>query len=209
MQIKQGNVISVIGKRGSGKTLLVQSIVEKLGCKYPVFVFDMVHNWTKRKYTQFKTISIHQMPENGVFVYQEFQNYQFTQFTSEFYNLALQFNKPNSIKYPFFLVFDEIYLHVSNANLDSPDNESFKRLIILARNYGVGLIFTAQRPAILSKTILTQSDFIYSFKLHHQLDVKALEDLFAADNLQQLQPYHYAIYDNMDSSVKFCNPIKI
>jgi hypothetical protein len=209
MKISQGNVISIIGKRGSGKTLLTQSIVEKLAVSYPVFVFDMVHNWHKKKYRIFKTISIHEMPKNGIHVYQEFQNSQFAQFTQEFYSRVALLNDPARISYPFFMVFDEIYLHVTNSNLDSPDNEAFKRLIILARNYGVGLIFTAQRPAILSKTILTASDFIYSFKLHHALDVKALQDCFDAVELMGLQPFHYAIYNNLDSSIKFCNPIPL
>ena len=209
MQIKQGNIISILGKRGSGKTKLAQSIVEKLAVEHPVFVFDIVHNWNKDKYKIFKTISIHEMPVNGIHVYQEFQNFQFAQFTSDFYSNVALMNNPTNVTYPFFLCFDEIYLHITNSNLDSPENETFKRLLILARNYGVGLIFTSQRPAILSKNILTASDFIYSFKLHNHLDVKQLEDCFNAEDLMVLKPFHYAIYDNLDSSLRFCNPIKI
>jgi len=209
MQIKQGNIICIIGKRGSGKSLLCQRIAEKLAVLYPCFVFDIVHNWNKAKYKLFTSISIHEMPTSGIYVYQEFQNSQFNQFTEEFYSKVALLNNPNSVKYPFFLIFDEIYLHVTNSNLDSPENEGFKRLLILARNYGVGLIFTSQRPAILSKSILTASDFIYSFKLHNHLDVKQLEDCFDAKDLMDLKPFHFAVYDNLDSSLTYHNPIKI
>jgi len=208
MNIKQANVIAVLGKRGSGKTILTEHIVSKLAAEYPVFVYDVVHNWTKSNYTQFRTINIHQMPAFGCCVFQEHSDDDFTKFTESFYHLAIGLNS-NGVVYPFFLVFDEIYMHVDNSNLDAEDNWFFKRLLVIARNYGVGLIFVSQRPAIMNKTILTQADFISCFKVHHHLDTKALEEYFPAEKMQHLEDFHYATYDNRSGKVEYSKPVQI
>jgi DNA helicase HerA-like ATPase len=83
-------------------------------------------------------------------------------------------------------VVEEASVYLKPQLLPDP----FKRLVRMGRHRPISQIYVAQRPAMLHRDILSQSDWVATFQQHGSTDVKYLEDVFAerAELIRTLTP---------------------
>lgn len=209
-KINLDKIISILGRRGTGKTTLLRYHVNAIRPYCPIFIFDQVHNFNDKSYhyiqenTQYDPKVFYE--KNRVFVKQSNAQEDFTQFCDDILMLYKQYNG----RYHCYLVVDEIYLLVNNTNLDAECNKSFKEILVAGRNYGIGLLFASQRPQILNKTILSQSNIVYCYHLYLERDLDAISDYFDIEKVKNLKQFHFLGFfpDDDNKTIEF-NPIKM
>lgn len=235
--LQEDKVMSILGIRGSGKTLVTRDIVNHLVERgYPVYVYDIVHNYpqvaiphpadeeegtysgdpsvssavkwkappgTFIDITSLKSFS--DLLEPRAYSFREQKPEDFTRFCRDILALQRSFYRMHKRVHHAFVVFDEVYLHVNHHTIDSAKNDRFKQIIIVGRNYGLGVICTAQRPAILAKTILSQSSIIATFQMPLQADQKALVEYVDSGEIATLKRYHSIVVDVEDRRQWACD----
>lgn len=83
-----------------------------------------------------------------------------------------------------FLVVEEIHLHSSTHSI----NHWLLRIATMGSHQGIGYLFTTQRPSLLHKTLLTQSDHIFIGSLIDENDVRYVSG-FARDYSKMLTTF--------------------
>lgn len=179
----QTDIISIIGKRGSGKSTLGRAIqkgyprkiiIDRLG-EYPlndsnIFVDTFYDFSEKIKQT------LHDQSFTIVFGFDiESQNHD------ELFNqvLRIAYYRGNVS-----VVIEEIHHFASPYMLP----QWLRETLLTGRHRGLSLISTTQRPAELHKTILSQSNHIFSGCLYEKNDIDYLkhfmgEDAFKLQNI--------------------------
>lgn len=88
-------------------------------------------------------------------------------------------------RHPIALFCDEAHLYlpaIANDNMDERGLKSFERIAKEGRKYGVALVVISQRPADVSKTILSQCGNFIAMRLSNPEDQNVIRRLFP-DNL--------------------------
>lgn len=98
---------------------------------------------------------------------------------------ALQQWMPDNKRHPIALFCDEAHLYLpskANNSTDEMGLHNFERIAKEGRKYGVGLVVISQRPADVSKTILSQCGNYVAMRLTNPEDQSVIKKLFP-DNL--------------------------
>jgi DNA helicase HerA-like ATPase len=104
--------------------------------------------------------------------------------------LSTVFNwaRRNRRKRRILLVLEEAHTIVPETNLFGFDRVETSAVVgrmaqiaLQGRKYGVGIILVSQRTALVSKTLLSQSNTVLSFTLHDQTGLNYLGDVFSSD----------------------------
>ena len=74
---------------------------------------------------------------------------------------------------------------------------------------GIGVISISQRPRAIHNTIISESEYIFAFRLHLKTDRDKLKEVIGeeVDALRKMPYYHFVLWDGED--VKYCSPIQI
>ena len=202
----QNEIIVILGKKGSGKTVMARHMVSK---KRRLIVYDPMRQFSacgvvlgrfedilsyvsKNRRGQFRAVYQPEIPLDA----------KDDRVRAEFIRICDLVNRLVNV---FFLV-DEI-----DNCLPPRDRENgfFKNMIQRGRHLAVSLVATTIRYTDTQRNLTAQADTIICFHTHEPSDVKYFRNYFGAmaDDLPTLPPYHYVKYEK--GNVSRHEPIKI
>jgi hypothetical protein len=203
-KLELDKMYACLGKKGSGKTNLLANQIQAIKQMCPIYICDSVGNFGKggefnkndfliMDNKQYKVEDLHQP---YVFVKYVDSEDKWAQFNADILSLY----EGNNHKQHCYIVYDELYLNVDKFNLDSEKNAD--------RNFGIGICISAQRAGIMNKTVLSQCNAIYCFRLFETNDLKAVDDYFDIEKIKNLADYHFLGYfPDLDIKNKEFKPI--
>ena len=207
MKHSSASITFVCGMRGCGKSTLTHQLANHHARK---IVFDYVDEWNQ--------------PENCVVKsYDEFANIFREVFTRDQYTIVVKFafgTPPDDIKdissqiitllfktgkdseIEACLVFEEAQFYFPNHTLEP----AFMSLLTIGRHEHLNIIANTQRPASVSKLLISQAKDIYIGQLYESNDIKYLHETVGAladeaRNLKQLEFIHYPIGDHKNVAI--------
>lgn len=192
---RSNQIISIFGRKGSGKTTLIGRLVEEYHNKYPnnpIFVLDFLHDQelpVKHEVIDYEDIPIKlNNREAGIFVIRNDENGDVTieQMTDFGIRLA------SKIK-DCLIVIDELDMNdeIGAAKLPKP----LYMIINYGRHIGVSLIAAARRTQALPKTLLSQCDFIFAGQTVLPTEQKYFEEFgFEPEQLARLEVGEFLRY---------------
>lgn len=128
----------------------------------------------------------------GIFEIEEIANTKATLRVTELY-LSTIFNwaRKNRKKQKILLVLEEAHTIVPESNVFGFDKVETSAVIgrmaqiaLQGRKYGVGILLISQRTALVSKTLLSQCQTVFCFKIHDDTGLRYLENVFSHDNVK-------------------------
>lgn len=178
--MKIGSSIVILGKKRTGKTYLMRHfLLPRLVKAYDiVYVFDVTHSF--KDLTGKKKVIVD---------YPHSSNYQ-----SEINQFCKRILSENKGKRK-MLVADEIHLYVNNSNLESIPNLQF--LVTVGGNYNTGYCMATQRPASMNKTLLSEADTAFLFRMDSGRDKQMLRENFpqkVAETVPKLNGHEFIMY---------------
>ncbi|HUW96124.1 MAG TPA: DUF87 domain-containing protein [Anaerolineae bacterium] len=128
-------------------------------------------------------------PRIGIFEIEEIANTKATLRATELYLSTLfDWARRNRRKRRILLVLEEAHTIVPETNLFGFDRVETSAVVgrmaqisLQGRKYGVGILLVSQRTALVSKTLLSQSNTVFSFTLHDQTGLNYLGNVFSSD----------------------------
>jgi len=184
LDIRQTDVITICGRRGSGKSNLAKTIIRfLLNSRCPVIIIDPL---------------------------QEHRDFQGAQ--NKFLMFGDQQGCNNFIgqligKWKGILVIDEADGFFPNRKILLPWQ---KYLVHLGRHYGIGIIFITRRLANLHTDCIAQTSKLFSFRLFAGADANYLS-LMQLDELIEpiwnLEKFHFVFFDGNTGELAICPPI--
>ena len=177
IKIERGKTVAVLGQKGTGKTYLCRQIAEVI--PKDVIVFD----------------TIGALKPNGVRIYEvdikdlEKQAVLFSQLSLKTHkNIGVDFSRLTKDEIVYFtnaylsitplkqkyLIIDEMADYTPQIGDSSKELE---RLIRHGRNVGDTFIFNTQRPAYLTKNVISLVDIAVFFRLVWKRDIDVVKDL--------------------------------
>jgi len=186
MEIKQTDQMVIGGKKGSGKTNLMKTLIKWLvSVKCPVIIIDPL--WEYKEFETMGVTVIHIKYGNVT----EFNNY-----INKLYN-----------KWKGILVIDEADGFLPNkTNLLNPS----RTLIHLGRHYGIGSAFVTRRLSNLHTDVISQTGKLFLFRLYAGADAQYLERAQLGeivDPVFNLEKYWFVSYDADTATIQVNEPI--
>ena len=147
----------IIGHSGSGKTYLLKYLLKnQLNTLSPMFIIDSANQLSRVPYYNYVGKTDCNYKRANQFCYKFHTGYQLEAFIS-----YLQHNKKQ-----FFMVIDEVDRYTSPLTIE-PET---KLWLEEGRNFNRGGIFTVRRVGFLNKSILSNSRYLYLFKINNKSD---------------------------------------
>lgn len=186
MEIKQTDQMVIGGKKGSGKTNLMKTLIKwLLSVHCPVIIIDPL--WEYKEFEQQGAIVMHIKYGNVA----QFNNYINQLFT----------------KWKGILVIDEADGFLPNkTNLLNPS----RTLIHLGRHYGIGSAFVTRRLSNLHTDVISQTGKLFLFRLYAGADAQYLERAQLGeivDPVFNLEKYWFVSYDADTATIQVNEPI--
>lgn len=174
-------IISVIGRKGSGKTTLSKQLAATYSRK---IIFDFADEHPGKYVTSSENFVAFdkKFPDQSINIRFEINEDmdEIAEITEEvlrhLYTKNLNTNKLKGT----VLVFEEAQFFFPQKILSS----SLSRILTVGRHAGLNIIANTQRPAIVSKTLLSQSDEIYCSFVWEKYDLKYLQSVVGDEVLQ-------------------------
>lgn len=186
-QIKAGECVTIVGKRGSGKSFLAR----KIGLAMPKqVIFDPVCDWTDgvivKSFSDFcEKIKLFKDAERGNLIFR---------FDPDDSHRAETLNEALRIIYNLGncqAVIDEIQLFTSPHYMPP----YLENLYFIGRHKNVGVTAITQRPSKLNKSCLSQSEHVFVGQLHENNDIKVVSSFLGLSHLEisdlQQREFHY------------------
>lgn len=156
-------------------------------------------------------------PRIGIFEIEEIANTKATLRATELYlSTILNWARGNRRKRRILLVLEEAHTIVPETNLFGFDRVETSAVVgrmaqiaLQGRKYGVGILLISQRTALVSKTLLSQCNTVFSFTMHDQTGLNYLGNVFSSDyvsvipNLKFLQGVAFGKAVRSDRPVVF------
>jgi len=177
MLIKKGKTIGILGQKGTGKTFLTRELIE--ACPKDALVFDTI-GAIKPKNVRMYIVEPQQIPQQAIF---------FSEIVKHTHkNIGVNLSKLTQDE---IVAFTEAFLLITEVKnkyvfLDemaeyTPQNgeksKEMERFIRHGRNTGNTFIFNTQRPAYITKNILSLVDVLIVFRLVWERDIEVLKDI--------------------------------
>lgn len=191
---KQTDLMAIFGRRGTGKSTLCKSIQKA----FPrLIVIDLLHEYTKKDcdylVDDFETfgavlVKLLEAKKKRFRVVYQFDVENSSDETEEF-------DRAMKLIYHFgncMVVIEEIHHYMKREYM----TEWLKKLVLVGRHRGVGLIATSQRPAEVSKTFVSQCHHVFAGVTFEKNDLKYFADTIgdASERLQNVKPFHFLHY---------------
>lgn len=188
--IKQNDIITICGKRGSGKTYLMKNILKAVS---NFFVYD----------------PLHQISISDAYITKNFNdaiNVLRKGSKRIIYNpIQINITEFDTLCRMIYSVGNIMFL-VDEADRIMPSRAITKNasaLIDLGRTSLIGGIFVTRRLARLDSLPISQSDHVMAFKTILPQDVKYLKEFIGeiAEQAPNLKPYHFLYYDGNETII--------
>lgn len=175
LSFKPDNVISISGKRHSGKTVLAKYIVKQyVNSDIKVEIFDINNEYGELKHDAI----IHK--------FSNIKDYR-AQFNQLIDNAMRIGNR--------VLVLDDVDIIVSQNSM--PD--SLLECIQRGRHRGIGLILIFRRVNTMHKQVIFNGEHFFIFKSKFELDKNYLEDNLGSHvDISMLEPYEFLYLNDKD-----------
>lgn len=193
-RFKQTDLISIFGKRGSGKTTLCKNIQRA----FPrVVVIDLLQEYSDDE-CDFRVQNLQDFARILIAL---------TRARSKQFRIVFQFDIENSddetadfdvamhLLYKFgdcMIVIEEIHHYMRGEQVP----EWLRKMILVGRHRGVGIIATSQKPATVSKVFTSQCHHWFIARMFERNDVKYFSESIgdSAQMLLKIPPYHFMHY---------------
>jgi len=184
IRIKQNEIITICGKRGSGKTFLMNEIIKTTDS---FLVWDALHQikipnaYITSNFNDALNV-LRKGSKKIIYQPHQISISEFDMLCRIIYNLG------------------NIMLFVDEADRVMPSRAITKgasALIDLGRKKVIGGVFITRRLARLDSLPISQSDHVFAFKTILPQDVKYLKEFIGeiAEQAPNLKPYHFLYYD--------------
>ena len=187
----QNLIITVLGKKGTGKTFLIQNRILKQ-IKKPVFILDSLDEYFngiifKDTNTLILYLKSQKPNVSGVYILRPESDRD----VDLFFNLVFCIGNCS-------LIVEETSLYCNPYKID----ENFKKILNYGRHRQINLIAVARRASEIHRDITAQSDFIVSFRQTESRDISVLLTVDEnATELTSLNQYKYKILGDFDKKV--------
>jgi ABC-type dipeptide/oligopeptide/nickel transport system ATPase component len=199
-QMKTNEIITVIGKKGSGKTTLTEMIVLMLD--KPAIIAD-----PRRQYpSDTRRRILFENPKQLLLFLSKTENFK------TFYKYKLElicncseedFDELAGI----VLQMRDVTFIIDEVDMFFAPNASRKTPLYKICNYGrhnqINIITTARRPADISRSLTSQTDKFYISHVKEQRDLEYLMNISGelADKVTKLEAYQFVYYDTKNIEV--------
>lgn len=190
----QNVVISVFGKKGSGKSTLVKEIVDE---SPRVIVFDTMGEYDSKRDKPITNCEAALMELARIQNERRFRvilHLEEDEDTFAAMRVAFDVGKPG--KHNTLLVVEETSFYCSPSYLPP----ELARFVRYGRHRGIDQIYVSRRPAEIHRDLTAQSDLVVSFKQHEPADVDYLRKIMGpeADQLPHLKKYAILVSGEID-----------
>lgn len=176
-------IICVIGQRGSGKTTLVKNtIIPSL----PRFIiYDSIN-----EYDDIPDVGIAENIRDFIDLLEIGDSIRIPGDGEISFQDACRII--NEGVYNYYFIVDEFHLQYQHHMKFQADNPDFKKLVLLGRHSGIGLVIISQRPTDIPKFVLSQTTRMYVFYIYHRDDINFISHVVNHPEIfQELELYHY------------------
>jgi hypothetical protein len=190
------SITTILGMRGCGKSTLTQ----KLSVDHPrKIVFDFVQEWNTGthyvySYDEFCNIwrEIFNLPSYIIVIQFDFGVAQETIIDIQTNITKLIYLSGRDSEIETCIIFEEAHFYFPTHGLH-PNN---MHLLTTGRHAFINIIANTQRPASLSKLLLSQSKELYIGSLYEMNDIKYLADCVGslAFEARELKPFEFIYY---------------
>lgn len=201
MQIKVNDRVCILGKTGSGKSVLEKSLLRKLEAHLNVklVVHDVKQDLLLPGYVLART------PDEltQALTRSRLIHYQPTSLSEE------DFDEVCSIVYwhgNIVLIVDELSYYTTAQNIVP----FHKEILVRGRTRGVGIIHLSQRPVNIFNAVISEAEHLFVFQLLLRGDIEKIKPVLSKefiDRVPTLPKYHY-IYADTNRNVVLCKPVK-
>lgn len=185
--MNDGKIITILGKRGKGKTLLGFSLF-LYAKKISFFISIKKPNFISDKFSLYHSLKEFYKDENlKSKIY--FQFYNDNEYNRLFKILTLIRNVN--------IFIDEIDIWYNQYK----QNDYIKWLIKYSRDKGINLIFITRRPVETSTLLIGLTDLLFVFNITHYRDLEYLKKSFEFDNIKKitfLETFEFYASGNLD-----------
>jgi energy-coupling factor transporter ATP-binding protein EcfA2 len=196
-QVKSGECITIVGKRGSGKSYLAREIGKAMPKQV---IFDPVNDWSEgvivRSFAQFcEKVQLFNSAEHGNLIFR---------FDPDDNHRAETLNEALRVIYHMGdvqVVIDEIQLFTSPHYMPP----YLENLYFIGRHKKVGVTAITQRPSKLNKSCLAQSEHVFVGQLHENNDIKVVSSFLnmSHTDIASLKPREFQYYSPTYGSNRF------
>lgn len=165
--IQRSDIICVIGRRGSGKTTLVKKFL--LPRLQPFIIYDSIG-----EYADIENCSLAKTRADFFDLLESQSNIRIMPETISLNDLCFVLDTA-VVNYTVFI--DEFHLFFEHHMTFAAETPYFKKLILLGRHKGIGLVISTQRPTDIPKYVLSQATLIYTFHVYHKQDITFLANV--------------------------------
>lgn len=175
--IEKGRTIGILGQKGTGKTYLTRQIAEAI--PKDVILFDTI-GAVKAKGVKSYEVDIKE-PEKQAVLFSQITlrthhniGLDFSRLTKDEIVAFMQLYLPITPMKNKYVIIDEMADYTPQIGESS---KALERLVRHGRNAGNTFIFNTQRPAYLTKNVISLVDVAVFFRLVWQRDIEVVKDL--------------------------------
>lgn len=204
MEIKSSERVTIVGKTGSGKSVLVRKLSEQF--KKVIFVDPKCENAQHFPYAT-KCTTVKEVFEK---VDESLENkedffilYQPLDLSEEVFN---NFCGEVFLRGNMTIFMDEVsFVCFPQATINH------QRIIRMGRSKGIGIHHLTQRPKFVDNFILSEAEHFFIFRLQLVDDRKKIEGIIGEDldeHMERMDKFEF-LYYNAETGVKHFEPVKI
>jgi ABC-type dipeptide/oligopeptide/nickel transport system ATPase component len=189
MIIKSEDKISIIGYSGSGKSTLMKHLINTLNFNF--IIVDTVSLFSKKKPIRYKGVVECLNPRKNKRCIK-------IQDEDDLENIIKILNDKSNTK--LFLVVDEIDQYTNTQHLLPETSLYFQQ----GRNYKHGGLFSVRQVGRLNKQILSNSHYLFLFKIFNKSDIEYLNQITGmplTNYIVSLKPHEFYIIDLQISEI--------
>lgn len=183
LELKYYDKICVIGYSGSGKSYLTKHLIDQL--RLNMIIVDTTSQFSQKKPIRYKGTVPCLSGRKNIRCLK-------IQSESDLENICKNINDKENV--PVFLVVDEIDQFTDTYSLMPETSLFFQQ----GRNYNHGGLFTIRQVGRLNKQILSNSHYLFLFKIFNKNDIAYIEMIIGMpvkDKIQELAPHQFYIID--------------
>ncbi len=183
LELKYYDKICVIGYSGSGKSYLTKHLIDNL--RLNMIIVDTTSQFSEKKPIRYKGTVPCLSGRKNIRCLK-------IQSESDLENICKNINDKENV--PVFLVVDEIDQFTDTYSLMPETSLFFQQ----GRNYNHGGLFTIRQVGRLNKQILSNSHYLFLFKIFNKNDIAYIEMIIGMpvkDKIQELEPHQFYIID--------------